>query len=467
MRSYPTGASHPLSAQARGTGQLTRRSVLKWGALGSCGLSLASLFRHEAAAGPAAAKRANSVILLHMRGGPSQLETWDMKPEAPAEIRGEFKPIPTRVADIHICELLPQTAAIMDKWSIVRSLQHPKEYGDVSHSRGDQVVFTGYPPGQNPEENTYPSAGSVAARQLQHLDPAMMAYVMAPRKIPGTGSGYLGPASEPFETLADPASQGRRFEVPNLSPLSGMTTERIEGRRELVESLDRIRRDVDHDGALEAMDAFEQQAWGILTGPRVRWAFDLESEPSSLRARYGFPPQYQARMRAGGDNPGWNQRLLLARRLVEAGVRLVTVDLRWWDTHDDNFWSLKNGFLPPFDQCYSALIEDLDQRGLLDTTLVVAWGEHGRTPRINATAGRDHWMSAFSAALAGGGVKGGRVVGATDSHAATVKENPKHPQDVLATIYQHLGVDMTAKYLDHSGRPHPVLPFGQPMDELY
>ncbi len=148
-------------------------------------------------------------------------------------------------------------------------------------------------------------------------------------------------------------------------------------------------------------------------------------------------------------------------------MRLVTVDLRWWDTHDDNFWSLKNGFLPPFDQCYSALIEDLEQRGLLDTTMVVAWGEHGRTPRVNATAGRDHWMSAFSAAIAGGGVKGGRAIGATDGHAATVKENPKHPQDVLATMYRHLGIDQTIQYRDHAGRPRSVLPFGSPIDELF
>jgi len=444
-----------------------RRALLKWGVLGAGGLSLANLLRYEAAAGTAAAKRGNSVILLHMRGGPSQLETWDMKPEGPAEIRGEFNPIPTNVPGIQICELLPQTAAIMDKWSIVRSLQHPKQYGDVSHSRGDQVVFTGYPPGQNAEENVAPCLGSVVAEQLRHLDPAMLTYVMVPRKIPGTGSAYLGPSCEPFETLADPAAKGRKFEVPNLASPTGLGADRIADRRQLSRSLDRMRRAADSDGTLEAMDAYEQQAWEIVTGPRVREAFDLDSEPQALRDRYGYPKQYKARMRAGGDNPGWNQRLLLARRLVEAGVRIVTVDLRWWDTHDDNFWSLKNGFLPPFDQCYSALIEDLDQRGLLDTTLVVAWGEHGRTPRINKTAGRDHWMSAFSAALAGGGVKGGRYVGATDSHAATVAENPKHPQDVLATMYRHLGVDTSVTYRDHAGRPHPVLPFGEPIDELF
>jgi hypothetical protein len=457
------------SCRTLGGGLTDRRGLIKWGMIGAGGLTLPNLLRSTAVAdSPAGNKQGNSVILLHMRGGPSQLETWDMKPEAPVEIRGEFKPIPTNVPGIQICELLPKTAAIMNKWSIVRSLQHPKEYGDVSHSRGDQVVFTGYPPGTDENKNVAPSIGSVVSRQLQPLDREMFAYVMVPRKIPGTGSAYLGAASEPFETLADPAAKGQRFLVPNLSPPEGLTTgERMAGRRSLLGSLDTIRRDVDKSGMLESMDAYQQQAWEIITGSRVRHAFDIDSEPQAVRDRYGYPPQYRARMRAGGDNPGWNQRLLLARRLVEAGVRLVTVDLRWWDTHDDNFWSLKNGFLPPFDQAYSALINDLQERGLLETTLVVAWGEHGRTPRVNATAGRDHWMSAFSAAFAGGGVQGGRAIGATDSHAAHVKENPKHPQDVLATMYRHLGVDTTISYNDHTGRPHPVLPFGRPIDELF
>ena len=441
-----------------------RRGILKWGALGAGGLTLSQLMRAEAA--NPAAKRNHSVILLHMRGGPSQLDMWDMKPDAPSEYRGEFKPISTNVPDLQVCELLPQTAAIMDKWSIVRSLQHPPEYGDVSHSRGDQVVFTGYPPGISENENVHPSVGSVVAKQLQDLDRSMLAYVMVPRVIPGTGSSYLGPKCSPFETLADPATRGQKFEVPNLS-IPPEVNARIGDRRDLLTSLDLIRRNIDRHGLLEATDAYQQQAWDLVTGERVRRAFDLDSEPTAVRERYGFPQQYTPRMRAGGDNPGWNQRLLLARRLVEAGVRLVTVDVRWWDTHDDNFWSLRNGFLPPWDQCYSALIEDLHQRGLLETTLVVAWGEHGRTPRINATAGRDHWMSAFSAAFAGGGVRGGRAIGATDSKAETVKENPKHPQDVLATIYRHLGVDITEQYRDHAGRPHPVLPFGQAIEELF
>lgn len=446
-----------------------RRGALKLGMLGTGGLALSQLLRSDAQGdvGSKAQTRKTSAIVLHMRGGPSQLETWDVKPNAPLEIRGEFKPIPTSVPDIQICELLPQTARIMEKWSIVRSLQHPPEYGDVSHSRGDQVVFTGYAPGVNEGENVHPSVGSVVAKQLQHLDPAMLAYVMVPRMIPGTGSAYLGPKCQPFETLADPASKGQKFEVPNLATLQGVSVDQIENRRQLLSGLDQIRRDVDRSGVMDALDSYQRQAWDILTGPRVRHAFNLDSEPQSVRDRYGYPTQYTPRMRAGGDNPGWNQRLLLARRLVEAGVRLVTVDLRWWDTHDDNFWALKNGFLPPFDQAYSALIEDLDQRGLLDTTMVVAWGEHGRTPRVNATAGRDHWMSAFSAALTGGGIRGGRVVGSTDSQAAVAKDNPKHPQDVLATVYRHLGVDPTVQYHDHAGRPHPVLPFGKPIDELF
>ncbi|MFN4258607.1 MAG: DUF1501 domain-containing protein [Gemmataceae bacterium] len=445
--------------------RIDRRGLLKVGMLGALGLNLPGLLRLQAqAAATRQTRRPASVIILHMRGGPSQLETFDMKPDAPEDFRGEFQPIPTNVPGIQICELLPMTARVMDKFSIVRSLEHPKEYGDVSHSRGDQVVFTGYPPGRNAEENAHPSVGAVVAKQFQNRNLQLPAYVMIPRMIPGTDAAYLGQACRPFETLADPARKGK-FVVPNLTPT--VSGDQLDARQSLLRSFDDMNRTLDRTGMMEAMDQYQQQAWGILTGPAAREAFNLDAEPQHIRDRYGYPPQYQARMRAGGDNPGWNQRLLLARRLVEAGVPLVTVDLRWWDTHDDNFWALKNGFLPPFDQAFSALIEDLHQRGLLETTLVVAWGEHGRTPRINKTAGRDHWMSAFSAAIAGGGVQGGRVVGATDAKAATVKENVKHPQDVLATVYRHLGIDTSVHYEDHTGRPHPVLPFGTPIDELF
>ncbi len=445
-----------------------RRGLIKVGMLGSLGLTLADIFRLRATAAEpeSGTARPTSVIVLHMRGGPSQIDTFDMKPDAPAEFRGEFKPIATKVPGIQICELLPLTAKVMDKVSIIRSLGHPPEYGDVSHSAGDQVVFTGYAPGASADVNIHPNHGSVVAKQLQHRDRAMPAYVMVPKMIPGTGSAYLGRSCNPFETMVDPAAKGA-FHVPNLRPAEGLTTDKIDDRRKLFSSLDTIRRDIDASGAYAAMDEYQKQAWEMVTGPRARKAFDLDAEPPAVRDRYGYPPKFQSRMRAGGDNPGWNQRLLLARRLVEAGVRLVTVDLRWWDTHDDNFWALKNGFLPPFDQCFSALIADLDRRGLLDTTMVVAWGEHGRSPRINQNAGRDHWMSAFCTAMAGGGIRGGRLVGSTDSKAGAPKYNPKVPQDVLATIYRHLGVDIAQQYLDHTGRPHAVLPFGKPITELF
>jgi len=443
----------------------SRRELLKVGALGM-GLGLSDLLRLHAsgAAEPASSQR--SVIILYMRGGPSQLDTWDMKPDAPAEIRGEFRPIATTVSGIHLCELLPLSARVMRHWSIVRSLHHRPEDGPSDHSRGDQIVFTGYPPGPNESDNVHPSVGSVVARQLQTQNPRLPAYVMIPRMIPGTDAAYLGQACRPFETQADPANVGP-FEVPNLGMARGLGVEVIGERRQMLSRFDALRTEADRTGTMQAMDRYQQQAWDMLTSDRARRAFDLDAEPQHVRDRYGYSKSFMSRVRAGGDAPGWNQRVLLARRLVEAGVRLVTVDLRWWDTHEDNFWSLENGFLPRFDQCYSALIDDLQQRGLLESTLVVAWGEHGRTPRINSSAGRDHWGNCFSAAIAGGGTKGGRIVGESDQHAGQPKTNAKIPQDVLATIYRHLGIDPNHQFLHPTGRPISILPCGQPIDELF
>jgi hypothetical protein len=289
---------------------------------------------------------------------------------------------------------------------------------------------------------------------------------MVPRMVPGTDAAFLGAKCRPFETQADPAREGP-FVVPNLRAPDGISVDRLDDRRALLEGLDKLRREGDTSGQLAAADRFRQQAWDLLTSERARKAFDLDAEPRAVRERYGFFPEYKAPTPDRCGSPAWSQRVLLARRLVEAGVRLVTVDLRWWDTHVKGFESLKDGFLTRFDHAYSALIEDLDQRGLLESTMVIAWGEFGRTPKVNEQAGRDHWPNVFSAALAGGGIKGGRVIGSSDSKGAEPKDNPKSPQDVLATMYRHLGVDVNAQYEDHSGRPHPVLPSGKPVDELF
>lgn len=440
--------------------RLNRRGFLKAGGLGLTGLTLPELLRHEAQAGPAS-KKENSVIILWMRGGPSQHETWDPKPNAPAEFRGEFGAVNTSVPGIEIVDLMPRCAKIMEKWSIVRSLHHT----NAGHSAGDQILFTGHKPGPDPNINVHPSCGSIVSEQLGHLTPELPPYVMIPRQVPGTDSSYLGVAHKPFETLADPANDGP-FKLQNFSLVEGINDTRFTQRKDLLKSFDQFRTDLDRSGQLDAISKFQKQAFGILSSDKARKAFDLDSERSSTRERYGFIPRYNPMDPTRCSASAFSQRMLLGRRLVEAGVRLVTVDCRWWDTHVKGFDSMRNGFLPRWDQCYSALLEDLDQRGLLESTLVVAWGEFGRTPRVNKNAGRDHYPNVFSAALAGGPVKGGRVVGSSDAKGAFPKDNPKTPQDVLATVYQHLGIDTQKHYLDHSGRPIITLPYGEPLHEL-
>jgi hypothetical protein len=443
--------------------QLTpdRRSFLKAGVLGATGLGLAELLRHEARAGSASGRKP-SVIILWMRGGPSHIDMWDPKPDAPAEYRGEFGVVKTRVPGVLLSDLLPMSAQAMHRWSIVRSLCH----NDAGHSSGDQICFTGYPTGPNPDENIHPSCGSIVSRQLGHLAPGLPAYVIIPRMVPGTGPAYLGVAHKPFETGADPANPGP-FRVPNFTLPQGLTVERLGERRQLLGSFDQVRRDLDASGQMGALDRFTQKAWDVLTSAAARDAFDLDREPLAVRERYGFLPAFDPKAANRCGAPAWSQRILLARRLVEAGVRLVTVDLRWWDTHVKGFESLRLGFLPRFDRAYTALLEDLEVRGLLSSTLVIAWGEFGRTPRVNNDAGRDHYPNVFSAALAGGPVQGGRVIGASDEKGAFPKANPKPPQDVLATLYQHLGIDTEAQYLNNARRPISVLPEGKPIEELF
>ena len=439
---------------------LGRREFLKIGILG--GLGLSDVLRAEAASGGGGRSRRPSVIILWMRGGPPHLDMWDPKPDAAEQIRGEFATIATSVPGIYLTEMLPLSASIMKKWSLVRSLTH----NDPGHSTADQICFTGYRAGANPDENISPSCGSIVARQLGPAEPGLPAYVMIPRMVPGTGSAYLGAAYAPFETLADPAQEGP-FRVPELTPPAGVSAERLGDRRDLLAQFDGVRESLHRLDRVRAFDDCQAKAWDILTSERARSAFDLDAEPREIRERYGFMPAFDPKAANRCGSPAWSQRLLLARRLVEAGVRLVTVDLRWWDTHVKNFESLRLGFLPRFDRAYSALIEDLERRGLLDSTLVVAWGEFGRTPLINKDAGRDHYPNVFSAAIAGGGVVGGRVVGSSDSKGAFPASNPKTPQDVLATIYRHLGVDTEAMYYDQLARPIPVLRTGQPIEELF
>jgi hypothetical protein len=440
--------------------KLDRRGFLKAGMLGAAGLCLADLLRLEARANTTAFKQP-SVIILWMRGGPSHIDMWDPKPDAPAEYRGEFGVIPTKLPGVQLCDLLPLCAKIMDKWSIVRSLYH----NDPGHSSGDQICFTGYPSGPNPDENIHPSCGSIVSKQLGRVGDHLPPYVMIPRMVPGTGSAYLGVAHKPFETLADPANDGP-FRIPSFSLPSGIDVNRLGERRQLLGSFDSLRREVDTTGQLDALDRYHQRAWDILTSKTAEEAFDLDREPARIRERYGFMPAFDPKASNRCGAPAWSQRILLARRLVEAGVRLVTVDLRWWDTHVKGFESLKLGFLPRFDQAYSALVEDLEQRGLLESTLVLAWGEFGRTPKVNNDAGRDHYPNVFSAALIGGPVKGGRVVGESDAKGAFPKTNPKSPQDVLATVYHHLGIDTEQQYVNGAGRPISVLPEGKPIEEL-
>lgn len=447
---------------------IERRSFLKIGMLGLAGLSLSELLRCEtkaASAGKTIAPQ-KSVIILWMRGGPSQHETWDPKPFAPIEYRGEFGAMPTSVPGIQICDLLPMSARIMKKWSIIRSLHH----ADAGHSSADQICFTGYPAAAEvPAEgsgNIMPSCGAIVAKQFGGNNPKLPAYVMIPKIVPGAGAAYLGSGCNPFETIADPARSGP-FKIPNLGLPVGISLQRLDHRRSLLEGIDNLRRDLDKSGQMEAMNEFEQRAWEMLSGREAREAFDLDAEAPSVRERYGFIPEFKAPTPDRCGVPAWCQRFLLARRLVEAGVRLVTVDVRWWDTHVQGFDTMRNGFLPRWDRAYSALIEDLDERGLLDTTMVIAWGEFGRTPKINSNAGRDHWPNVFSAAVAGGGIQGGRVIGSSDDKGAEPASDAKTPQDVLATMYRHLGIDMTAQYTDHSGRPHTVLPSGNPIEKLF
>ena len=352
---------------------VSRRGLLQVGLLGSVGLSLPDLLRLEARSA-AKASSPPSVVILWMRGGPSQHDMWDPKPDAPAEVRGEFGSIPSSVPGVRLSEYLPLSAKMMHKFSLVRSLRHRPEDGNVGHSDGDQICFTGYKSGPQADVNVMPSCGSWASRFLRDADPGMPPYVMIPKMVPGTDSAWLGATCRPFETKADPA-RADAFKIPNLTPSSRPGAPAPDEARSLVGAFDsRV-----YSPQADALDRFQQQALDLLSSERARKAFDLDSEPAKLRDAYGRMPDFDPKDPERCGCPNWAQRMLLAARLVEAGVRLVTVDLRWWDFHKKGFESQKLGFLPRWDRAFTAFLDDLERRGVLDRTLVAVIGDHGES----------------------------------------------------------------------------------------
>jgi hypothetical protein len=442
-----------------------RREFLRAGALSLFGLTLPELLHARQAT---RRKPAKACILLFMWGGPAQQDTWDLKPEAPAEYRGEFKPIRTNVPGIQICEHLPRLARRMDKLALIRSMTH----GDVNHLTATHELLTGRPaPGNGATRHEdWPHLGSVLAklgRGATGLLPpfvSMMPKVSkdgAPRFVEeshGQGAGWLGPLYQPMRI--DPDSPD--FRVADFTLKADVPSSRFDRRRELLNQLDGQLRHLEADLGVAATASHYDRAFALLSRPEVAAAFDLSREDPRLRERYGMNLHGQA--------------VLQARRLVEAGVPLVTVFWQndgitnvsvYWDTHSRNFIDLKTRLCPVTDQAFSALLDDLEQRGLLDDVLVVWTGEMGRTPRVGQSVvggagagrdGRDHWAQVFTSVLAGAGIKGGTVHGASDRHAATPARDPTTPADLTATIFHCLGLDPATTIHDRLNRPHPLSP---------
>ncbi len=418
----------------------SRRAFL---GLAPFGLTLPDILALRAAQ-PAAERRDTAVILYWMAGGPSHIDTYDMKPHAPVEVRGPFKPIATKTPGVSVCDLLPRQANLADKFSIVRSFRHTNaDHFDASHwvqtgHHEVKVMGRGQP---------HPAQGAVVSRVRGANRPGMPAYVCIPDAYaPHLGfhqqAGYLGAHHGPISGGGDPAYRGKRRE-PEFKPHPAVGVERSAGRASLLTKLGR------------GLDA-HQRAFDLINSEAVRRAFDISGEPSRLRESYG-------------DHP-WGRAALLARRLVEAGVTFVTInhyeaDVDWWDDHYDIEKNLRRR-LPLYDQALAGLIADLNVRGMDRDVLVVACGEFGRGPRIDKLAGRGHWPRAGSVLLSGGGVKGGRVIGATASDGGDVRERPVGPADLLATVYRSLGIDHASTIQDAQGRPIP-LAAGEPITELF
>ncbi len=434
--------------------RVSRRDVLEVGGLGLLGLTLPGLLRAEAepARSGMPPRRAKSCILIFLNGGPSHLDMWDMKPEAPAEVRGEFRPIPTTVPGIQVSEHLPRLAKQAHRFALIRSAYHRVAnahamavyYALTGDDRGDAVVAVGA------NQSDFPAIGSVLGR-IYPTRPDLVPYVTLPYQTkegaggppqPGFYGGWLGRACDPLLVLKDPNAPD--FAIPELTPPAGVGEARLTARQGLLRAVNRSLDRLNGDNNLRGVDAFQQQAIAMVASPAARRAFDIGQEPEKARAGYG--------------RNIYGQSVLLARRLIEAGCRMVTVS--WapdanatWDTHGANFTKLKNELLPQLDACLPALLEDLHERGLLEETLVVCMGEFGRTPKVNQAAGRDHWPGCYSLLLAGGGVHGGRVYGSSDSIGGEPASDPVTPQDIIATVYTLLGISPTLELPDPFGRP--------------
>ena len=429
------------------TVQLGRRTFVQIGALGLGGWSLADHLRLTAASSTPLPSD-TAVIQIFMGGGPSHIDMYDLKPHAPSEIRGEFSPIASSVAGYSFCEHLPRQAAVMDKLAIVRSVQHT----NPSHLPASHWMMTGYEATVSAKENFNPAIGSVVSKLRGPNRIGLPGYVALPKKQLIGGSAYLGLAHNPFAPNSDPSRE--EFEVKNLTAAGDMSWSRMNERRNLRAGLDRLADQLEHSEDFNSLDDFSKAAYEMVTGGRAAEAFDLSQESPQLREQYG--------KHSGG------QSCLLARRLVEAGATFVTVlSGASWDTHTDNFRTLKNISLPKMDSAISALVTDLYERGLDKRVLVIAHGEFGRTPHINKDAGRDHWPGAACVLFSGGGVRVGQMIGETDSRAAYPVTRPYSPGDVLSTVYHFLGINYHHQFYDQNGRVFPVLNEGSPIRELY
>jgi len=413
----------------------SRRDLLKLGGTALAGISLPRMLQASAGGG-----RETSCLIFFHTGGLCQHDSFDPKPEAPREIRGGFSSIPTKIPGVHFSELLPRCAGMLDKFSVIRSI-YSKE---AIHEKAKQYIFSGQRPNNAFKHPVY---GSVVARELGPRN-GLPPFVVIPRRDICADAGFLGASYDPFIT-GDPNKE--RFSVQDLALPTGVGLEEARSRAMLLADLDASIEAVERSGVVEGMDHFYQKAFELVTSPAAKKAFDLDAEPEKLRDAYG-------RTTAG-------QGALLGRRLIESGVRLVTVFHGGYDTHTDN--DKANAKLyPEFDQAFATLMEDMASRGLLESTLVLALGEFGRTPEINHSAGRDHWPGVFSIAAAGAGVPGGQVIGASDAHGAYPVDRPISIEDLGATVYKKLGIDASHEY-HTNGRPVKINDGGQPIAELF